>query len=127
MIVNINGSLTSSTQTILSYSDSLLNTTALIEEQILFNGFECETFEAHYFSIMASMRIFRRSIPMGYTPEFLLEEIRKTVEGNRLHQKTLVYFYSGIDFLGTPFFFHKSKAFRRRPFSQPKYRRDRCI
>jgi branched-chain amino acid aminotransferase len=109
MIINSNGSLISSTQTILSYSDSLLNTAALIEEQILFNGLECETFEAHYFSIMASMRIFRRSIPMGYTPEFLLEEIRKTVEVNKLRQKTLVYFYSGIDFSGIPIFYIRVK------------------
>jgi branched-chain amino acid aminotransferase len=105
MIVNNNGRLISLEQINFSFSDSLLSSSAVIEERILFSGLECATFEEHYFSIMASMRIFRRSIPMGYTPEFFLEEIQKTLNANAALSKTLVCFYSGIDALTHPVFY----------------------
>ena len=105
MIVNSNGSLIPFEQINFSFSDSILSRSALIEEHLLFSGLECATFEAHYFSIMASMRIFRRSIPMGYTPEFLLEEIQKTIKANAALSKSLVCFYSGIDASTHPVFY----------------------
>ncbi|MGA0829546.1 MAG: aminotransferase class IV [Flavobacteriaceae bacterium] len=105
MIINNNGSLISLEQINFSFSDSLLSSSAMIEERILFSGLECAAFEEHYFSIMASMRIFRRSIPMGYTPEFLLEEIQKTLKANAALSKTLVFFYSGLDALTHPVFY----------------------
>jgi branched-chain amino acid aminotransferase len=105
MIVNNNGILISLEQINFSISDSLLSSSALIEERMLFRGLECATFEEHYFSIMASMRIFRRSIPMRYTPEFFLEEIQKTLKVNAALSKTLVCFYSGIDASTHPVFY----------------------
>lgn len=105
MIVNNNGILISLEQINFSISDSLLSSSAVIEERMLFRGLECATFEEHYFSIMASMRIFRRSIPMRYTPEFFLEEIQKTLKVNAALSKTLVCFYSGIDASTHPVFY----------------------
>ena len=105
MFVNNNGSLISLEQINFSFSDSLLSSSAMIEERMLFNGLECATFEEHYFSIMASMRIFRRRIPMGYTPECVLEEIQKTLKSNAALSKSLVCFYSGIDALTHPVFY----------------------
>lgn len=38
--------------------------------------------EAHYFRLMACMRIMHMSIPLTFTPDFLLKEIKRTIEKN---------------------------------------------
>lgn len=102
MFLNVNGRLVAADQPHFTFAESHLSTTALIEEQLFFNGLECRDYEAHYFSIMAAMRMFRRSIPMEYTPEFILEEIQKTIKENGDDSLSLVRFYSGTSSLGIP-------------------------
>ncbi|SMC79693.1 aminotransferase class IV [Moheibacter sediminis] len=40
--------------------------------------------EEHYFNLMASLRIFRMKIPMDFTPEFLENEILRTISENEI-------------------------------------------
>ncbi len=41
---------------------------------------QIQFWEEHYFRLMAAMRILRMSIPMTYTPEYLEQEILRTLE-----------------------------------------------
>lgn len=65
----------------LLYGDGLFETMKVVNGKILF-------WEDHYFRLMASMRILRMEIPMDFTPEFLENEIKKTVEATDLLDKT---------------------------------------
>lgn len=56
----------------LHYGDGVFETIKVSGEKVLF-------WEDHYFRLMASMRILRMEIPSNFTPEFLEEEIRKTI------------------------------------------------
>lgn len=56
----------------LQYADAVFETIKLSAGKILF-------WEDHYFRLMASMRILRMEIPMNFTPEFLEEEIQRTI------------------------------------------------
>ena len=56
----------------LQYADAVFETIKVSAGKILF-------WEDHYFRLMASMRILRMEIPMNFTPEFLEEEIQKTI------------------------------------------------
>jgi branched-chain amino acid aminotransferase len=76
-MVNYNGSLValntipiSQVKRALSYGDGLFETMRMREGKVLF-------IEDHYFRLMASMRILRMTIPMEFTPEFLVEECEK--------------------------------------------------
>lgn len=55
----------------------------LFEEIRLLNG-NIVFWEAHYFRLMASMRVLRMDIPMDFTMEYLEEEILKTAKVNNL-------------------------------------------
>ncbi len=55
------------------YGDAVFETLKVVGRSILF-------FEDHYFRLMASMRVLRMEIPMHFTPEFLSNEILKTIE-----------------------------------------------
>lgn len=78
-MVNFNGSIETESQKIdlqnrgLHYGDALFET---IRE----TGGKLTFFEAHYFRLMASMRILRMEIPMNFTLEFFEEEIKKTID-----------------------------------------------
>ncbi|MDY8136365.1 aminotransferase class IV [Aquimarina sp. 2201CG5-10] len=74
-MININGNLIQSNDTKslqenrgYAYGDALFETIRVNSGTILF-------WEDHYFRLMASMRILRMQIPMGFTPEFLQKEI----------------------------------------------------
>ncbi len=56
----------------LQYADAVFETIKVSAGKILF-------WEDHYFRLMASMRILRMEIPMNFTPEFLEEEIQRTI------------------------------------------------
>lgn len=56
----------------LQYGDAVFETIKVSAGKILF-------WEDHYFRLMASMRILRMEIPTTFTPEFLEEEIQKTI------------------------------------------------
>lgn len=52
---------------------------AAFETMLARNG-QIQFWEEHYFRLMAAMRILRMSIPMTYTPEYLEQEILRTLE-----------------------------------------------
>ncbi len=56
----------------LHYGDAVFETIKVSAGKVLF-------WEDHYFRLMASMRVMRMEIPMNFTPEFLEEEIMRTV------------------------------------------------
>ncbi|WP_406684299.1 aminotransferase class IV [Seonamhaeicola sp. MEBiC1930] len=60
-----------------AYGDALFETIKVSHGKIMF-------LEAHYFRLMASMRIMRMEIPMNFTMEFIEEEIIKTLTANDL-------------------------------------------
>ena len=62
----------------LHYGDALFETMKVVGRRILFA-------EAHYFRLMASMRLMRMEIPMHWTPEFFQSEINKTLKGQGGH------------------------------------------
>lgn len=59
------------------YGDAIFETLKVIGHRIVF----CED---HYFRLMASMRMLRMEIPMGFTLEFLEQEILKTVQAQKV-------------------------------------------
>lgn len=80
--MNFNGTIVSDTdQTISSnnrgfkYGDALFETLKITNNKIVF-------WEAHYFRLMASMRMLRMKIPMEFTLENLEQEILKTIPSN---------------------------------------------
>jgi len=83
-MMNINGILQEETAGSLSpynrgllYGDGLFETLKAVSGKLLF-------WEDHYFRLMASMRILRMEIPMHFTPDFLEEEILKTIKASGL-------------------------------------------
>ena len=78
-MVNFNGTLTEEEYTIslhnrgLTYGDAVFETLRVSGKKIYF-------WEDHYFRLMSSMRVMRMEIPMEFTPEYLEEQVLKTVE-----------------------------------------------
>jgi len=65
----------------LNYGDGIFETIKFANNRLNF-------WEDHYFRLMASMRIVRMEIPMSFSPEYLEEEIRKTLSVNQLPEKS---------------------------------------
>jgi len=63
------------------YGDGVFETLKVVNNKILF-------WEDHYFRLMASMRILRMEIPMEFTPEFLEEQLKSTIEASGLSNST---------------------------------------
>ena len=89
-MVNLNSQLIPKSQLILSnnnrafkYGDGVFETLKIYKSNIVF-------FEAHYFRLMASMRMLRMEIPQNFTLEYLEEEIFKTVKENNLDESARV-------------------------------------
>lgn len=64
----------------LNYGDGIFETLKFANNRINF-------WEDHYFRLMASMRIVRMDIPMNFSPEYLENQIRKTLAVNGLSEK----------------------------------------
>ncbi|TYA54366.1 aminotransferase class IV [Formosa maritima] len=77
-MINFNGNIVEEKQVIsinnrgLNYGDALFETIKVSHGKLLF-------WEAHYFRLMASMRILRMEIPMNFTMEFLQEQILELI------------------------------------------------
>lgn len=89
MKVNLSGEILTEEQANFSiynrgyqYGDALFETIRVINTKIMF-------WEDHYFRLMASMRILRMEIPLGFSPEFLAEEIQHLIKINNLEDKAL--------------------------------------
>ncbi len=93
----------------LNYGDGVFETLRYAHGRINF-------WEDHYFRLMSSMRILRMEIPMGFSPEYLEDQLKNTIEanktGNTARIKLLVVRKSGgyytpsdnnVDFLITAF------------------------
>lgn len=87
-MVNHNGTIVSSENTQLNpfnramlYGDGLFETIKAVNGKLLF-------WEDHYFRLMASMRILRMDIPMDFTPEFLEEQLKNTLQASGLINQT---------------------------------------
>ena len=87
-MINLNGTLHNDNEVSLSphnrgllYGDGLFETIKAVNGKLLF-------WEDHYFRLMASMRILRMEIPMEFTPEFLEEELKKTLKSSDLQEHT---------------------------------------
>jgi len=81
-MINFNGNLESkehvfSSNRAFKYGDAVFETIKVVNGTILF-------WEDHYFRLMASMRIVRMEIPMGFTMEFLEAQIINLVDVNNL-------------------------------------------
>jgi len=63
------------------YGDGLFETIKAVNGKLIF-------WEDHYFRLMASMRILRMEIPMEFTPEFLEEQLLKTLTASGLVNQT---------------------------------------
>lgn len=82
MIINFNGTTAEESDFCLTlanrafkYADGVFETMRYGNRKIIF-------FEDHYFRLMSDMRILRMEIPMAWTPEYLENEILKTIDEN---------------------------------------------
>jgi len=85
-MVNINGNLVSDDQAMINYDnrgtfygDGIFETMRALDGIPIF-------FEAHYFRLMAGMRILRMDIPDTFTPEFIESSIKELLIKNELDQ-----------------------------------------
>jgi len=81
-MINFNGNMESqehifSSNRAFKYGDAVFETIKVVNGTILF-------WEDHYFRLMASMRIVRMEIPMGFTMEFLEGQIINLIDANNL-------------------------------------------
>lgn len=83
-MINLNGSLLSEEEATISVSHRGFRYGDGVFETLLSDGGGIHFWEDHYFRLMAAMRIIRMQIPMEFTPEFLEEEIQKTIDANGL-------------------------------------------
>jgi branched-chain amino acid aminotransferase len=93
-MINFNGTLAPEATTALHqnraflYGDAVFETFKILDGKILFA-------EDHYFRLMASMRILRMEIPMGFTQEYMEEEVAKltaTLPAAASHRVRLTFY-----------------------------------
>lgn len=81
-MLNFNGNLISQDSFFLSSNNRAFKYGDAIFETLKINNSSIVFWEDHYFRLMASMRMLRMEIPMGFTLEFLENQILKTVSAN---------------------------------------------
>lgn len=81
-MINYNGELTPDATPLFNHTnrgfrfgDALFEEIRIVRQQPLF-------LEAHYFRLMASMRMLRMEIPMNFTLEYFQEQLTKTIVAN---------------------------------------------
>ena len=79
-MINWNGALQPEDKAMVSSSDRAFRYGDAAFETMLSRKGQVQFWEEHYFRLMAAMRILRMSIPMTYTPEYLEQEIIRTVK-----------------------------------------------
>ena len=83
-MINYNGTLVPDSEVSLSTTNRSFRYADGVFETIRYAGGKMTFFEDHYFRLMADMRILRMEIPLNWSPEFLEDEIRKTLVANAL-------------------------------------------
>ncbi|MEL0271990.1 MAG: aminotransferase class IV [Flavobacteriaceae bacterium] len=81
---NVNGSLIDSDESFLSLNDLVSGYSIKVYELLICDHLEESVVEPFYFSLMASMRIYRIPIPVSYTLEFFIAETNKLLESNQV-------------------------------------------
>ena len=104
-MVNINGTLYQDFEANIPTSNRGLAYGDSVFETIKFNNNKPVFWEAHYFRLMASMRILRMEIPMHFTPEFLENEIVNLVQSlpnNAISYRVKITVYRDSEGFYTP-------------------------
>jgi len=78
-MVNIDGKIIQNSEAFINLSNRGFTYGDAVFETLKIIGYKPIFWEAHYFRLMASMRILRMDIPMHFTPEFLQSEIETLV------------------------------------------------
>ncbi|MDZ7849145.1 MAG: aminotransferase class IV [Owenweeksia sp.] len=96
MRYNFNGEITEGPELIITTTNRALNYGDGVFESIKYAHNRLNFWEDHYFRLMAGMRVLRMEIPMSFSPEYLEEQVRKTLVSNELEQlsarvKIIVY------------------------------------
>jgi branched-chain amino acid aminotransferase len=84
MIINFNGVLAAEEDFCLTIANRAFKYADGVFETIRYGNGKIVFFEDHYFRLMADMRILRMEIPMEWSPEYLEDEIIKTIDANNL-------------------------------------------
>lgn len=87
MTINWNGNLTDDDKPLIKPTNRAFRYGDSVFETIRYSSGKLYFFEAHYFRLMASMRILRMEIPMSFSPEHLEAEIMETIEANHLERQ----------------------------------------
>lgn len=87
MTYQYNGQFKESTEITLSLADRAMRYGDSVFESMKYANGRINFWEDHYFRLMSSMRILRMEIPMSFSPEYLEEQIKATIEKNNLSQK----------------------------------------
>lgn len=82
MKFNLNGTLQNNADSIFEIDNRAFLYGDFITEPVKIADGKILLWEEHYFNLMASMRIFRMKIPLDFTPEFLEQEVLKTIQSN---------------------------------------------
>lgn len=104
-MVNINGTLYQDFEANIPTNNRGLAYGDSVFETIKFNNNKPVFWEAHYFRLMASMRMLRMEIPMHFTPEFLENEIVNLVQSfpnNAISYRVKITVYRDSDGFYTP-------------------------
>ena len=88
MNYNLNGYIIRNKHLAIQVNNRGLNYGDGIFETIKYSLKRVNFWEDHYFRLMASMRIVRMEIPMSFSPEYLEEQIRKTIKANELEESS---------------------------------------
>lgn len=121
-MINLNGNITDQTSIDffnrgLFYGDSVFETLRCHLGTPLF-------YEAHYFRLMSSMRILRMEIPADFTPEYLENEITRTLEANKLQDKVArlrITVWRGFGGFYTPTAKNVEFAMHAEPLNESRY------
>ncbi len=104
-MININGTLYQDFEANIPTNNRGLAYGDSVFETIKFNNNKPVFWEAHYFRLMASMRILRMEIPMHFTPEFLENEIVNLVQSlpnNAISYRVKITVYRDSEGFYTP-------------------------
>lgn len=89
MINNYNGTLVPVEKGLFKAGNRAFLYADRLFETILFHDSKLLLWEEHYFRIMGGACMLRMDIPINYNMDFLKDEIHKTIEANKISEKSL--------------------------------------
>lgn len=92
MKINLGGIITEKANATINIQNKAFLNGDAVKEILRFVDGEIIDWEDHYFSLMASMRIFRMNIPLDFTPEFFQEQIQLLAEANETKSGQVTFF-----------------------------------